>query len=224
MKVITVFATALAVYSTAQAHEQFAPGDKLPEGVFRMSSGEIIDFRSTGGFLKGKPKPSGSHTAATPTSTAVPFGLNEDTLAGYIKFWAGTDTKQAEKFAKRHEAHQPFTMVNSGSEQLCIEGGLTNLETGVGKAFVIKERQRRLPLPPNTTVQMGNWILRGEPKFNGRVYAAAGCSEDCSKCPVDQFGAANTLVEWAYLNGNHDGEWKNEEFWVNLSNVYVSSP
>ncbi len=227
---LLVLALAFCVIALVDAKtslgEQLLGGSELPDNVYRMMNGQIFDFRPK----PAVPKPH-VFIATTPLDPAIGIkpptlllaGLNEEHLnLGYIKYFKGGQTQEANEFAKKLNVHLPMTLANPSSENLCLFGHVANImntSIDVRKPFLINDMEKALPLPGHTTVQIGNWIPNsGIVRYQGRMHAVPDCSEDCRDCPSEG-SAVHTLVEWAYFDG-FDG--KDQEFWSNLSNGMCS--
>ncbi|KAG4418075.1 hypothetical protein IFR04_008812 [Cadophora malorum] len=141
----------------------------------------------------------------------------------YIKSFNGTVTeKAAAKFAKDTKAHIPVTIVNPTNNSMCVLSTYTDLKAPVEKPvfFSYNETEfQRLPVPSNSSVQIGNFIPQGDRiHINGRIQAFFNCNNNCTICPGDG-KVRHTLVEWKYGNDSANLIYETESWWSNLSNV-----
>ncbi|KAI9051836.1 hypothetical protein LZ554_004098 [Drepanopeziza brunnea f. sp. 'monogermtubi'] len=142
----------------------------------------------------------------------------------YIKVFNGTvPQKDADKFAKIIKAHLPITFVNPSNQSMCLQASYANLlltpeEWKVDIFSYNSTLFQRIPIKANTTMQIGNFVPRGDRVgYNGRVQAYFGCNSNCTQCPGEK-KIRHTLFEWKYGNETTDPS-NRESFWNNLSNV-----
>ncbi|PVH83896.1 hypothetical protein DL98DRAFT_528763 [Cadophora sp. DSE1049] len=142
--------------------------------------------------------------------------------ASTVKRFNGTVTeKAAAKFAKDTKSHIPVTIINPTKNNMCVLSTYTDLRAPVEKPvfFSYNETEfQRLPVPANSSVQIGNFIPHGDRiHINGRVQAFFNCNNNCTMCPGDG-KVRHTLVEWKYGNDSANPIYETESWWINLFN------